>query len=317
MLRSLPIQPLLDLLDEGLRIYRRGFVRFLTISALGLVPLAIGLGLVIASGAYYSAGPLLLGLLLWLPLSILVVVVAAGAMSRSAIALRDEQPLGLWAALRFGPGRAVGMSCFGIIFLIVVNIASSIVSCICLLPFYAVLLSSAIGAGGLFDSGGLGVVLAALFGVLAVVAVILFYGLSLVLGGATYCSFVYGLQPFAQEQLGVGAAMGYSLDMLFYRFGRNLLAFLLTSLAFAAMAGVVTIAAAVLIPLPLSLALGADSPVAQVAGGTAWLFGLAAALPLLPIWMALFYRDNADRRSGADLAERIATMAAPAEGGNV
>jgi hypothetical protein len=305
MLRSLPIQPLLDLLDEGLRLYRRGFVRFVTISALGLVPLAIGLGLVIASGAYYSEGPLLLGLLVWLPLSMLVLVVAAGAMSRSAIALRSGEPLGLWAALRFGPGRTLGMGCFSLVFLFVANVASSIFSCICLIPFYAILFGSAFGVGGLFESEVFGVALAALFGALVIIGTLLFYGFSLVLGGATYCSFVYGLQPFAQEQLGIGAAIGQSVDMLFYRFGRNLLAFSITSLAFASMAGVVTIAAAVLIPLPISFALGPESPISYIALSSAWLLGLAAALPLLPIWMAIYYRDNADRREGADLARRI------------
>jgi hypothetical protein len=103
--------------------------------------------------------------------------------------------------------------------------------------------------------------------------------------------------------------VGRSFDLLFFRFGQNLLAFLCASLVFGAAALAITLAIGVLLPLPALFLLGAESLVARAITAAAWVAGLAAALPLLPIWMALLYRRQAAAREGADLAARLATLA--------
>ena len=39
------LQPTLDVLDEGLRLYRRGFVSFVLLTAVGIVPFGLLIGL--------------------------------------------------------------------------------------------------------------------------------------------------------------------------------------------------------------------------------------------------------------------------------
>jgi hypothetical protein len=302
------LQPILDLLDEGLVIYRRGFVRFVLVAALGMLPLLLGLGVAFGATEYYNNALSSVVLLLSIPLSLCVLVVTSGAISRSAVALRAGAPISLREAFRFGPRRILGMGCFSLIFLILINIISSLLSCLCILPAVFMLAGSASATGIFAPGGGPDPALIVVLGFLLSVIIVLLYGATLVISGATYCSFVYGLQAFALEQSGVRAAMGASFNLLFYRFGYNLSAFLVTGLAFAAMAGVVTIAIGVLVPLPLLLTLGEESPLAQAMSATAWLLGLAVSLPLLPIWMALLYRQNADMRNGSELEQRIALL---------
>jgi hypothetical protein len=310
MLRNIPLQSILDLLDEGLLIYRRGFVRFALIVLLGALTLAVSIGGLVASAAYAGGGWSVLAFLIGFPLVMLVLTVGAGAISRSTVALRAGQTMRLREAFRFGARRTLGMGCFGIVFLILVNIVSSVLSCICIVPIFFLIGSVAAVPGSFGVGNDPNPALIVIFIVLFAVLIVLVYGFSLLVSGATYGSFVYGLQSFALEAGGVRAAMGRSFELLFYRFGYNLLTFVITGLAFAAMAGVVTIAISVLLPLPLIIALGAESPLAQAASGFAWLLGFSVAMPLMPIWMALLYTQNADRHNGRDLAERIATLAA-------
>jgi hypothetical protein len=90
----------------------------------------------------------------------------------------------------------------------------------------------------------------------------------------------------------------------------------LTSAIFGALAVAVTIAVGVLLPLPLFIALGEASLVAQGVSASAWLLGLIVVLPPMPIWMVLLYQRNVVARYGPDLAERIGAVAQqPAIGG--
>jgi hypothetical protein len=310
MLRNIPLQPILDLLDEGLLIYRRGFVRFSLIVVIGTLIVTLSIGLLAALAAYAGSGWSIVAFMIGLPLVVLVLIIGAGAISRSTIAIRLGEPLRLGEAFRFGARRTVGMGCFSIIFLILVNIVSSVLSCVCIVPIFFLIGSVGALASPFGVGSDLNPALVAVAIVLFAVLIVFVYGFSLLVSGATYGSFVYGLQSFALETGSAREAMGLSFALLFYRFGYNLFTFVITGLAFAAMAGVVTIAISVLLPLPLIIALGAEAPLAQAVSGFAWLLGIAIAMPLMPIWMALLYKENAERHYGSDLAERIATLAA-------
>jgi hypothetical protein len=303
------LQPTLDLLDEGLRLYRRGFARFALIAALGAVPAISAALLLIRRPDMLAAGGLILTIyaiaLLSLPLGIYLM----GAISRAAAAAADGRPIALRAALAIGPLRLLGMGCYGGVFLFVANLAVSMVSMFCFCPLYFVL---GVGMAGMFQGiqdNPAGTAVAGLVGAILVIAFLVLYVLSLVLSGATYGSLLFSLQPFVQGGLPLGEALRRSIDLVFYRFGANLLVYICASLTFGALALSSTLAVGVLVPLPLLFLIGSESPIAQGLSAAAFIAGLTLALPPLPIWMALLYRRRLAERAGADLAARIAAFA--------
>lgn len=303
------IKPILDMLDEGLRLYRRGFVGFILVTAIWFVPVVIGIGLSIAAARYWGTWVTLLILLGWglgtIPLSMYLV----GGLSRALLMVQQGHTVQVWSALAIHPLWATGMGCYGLVLYIIASIASSMVSFLCICPLYMIIVGTIGGMGLLVENAGhLGTGLAILSGIMLMMVMVLYYGLSLVLGGATFSTLVYGLQPFVQDSLSFGNAIQRSIDMLLYRAGYNLLAFLCASTIFGATAIAVTVAVGVLVPLPLVLALGSESLIAQGVSASAWLLGVALVLPPLPIWMALLYQHNARRWQGADLSERIAAL---------
>ncbi len=303
------LNPILDMLDEGLRLYRRGFVGFVLVTAIWFVPVVIGISLSIAAARYWGAWVTLLILLGWglgtIPLSMYLV----GGLSRALLMIQHGYNVQVWSALAIHPLRATGMGCYGLVLYIIASIASSMVSFLCLCPLYTMMVGT-IGSIGFFTetAGHLGTGLAILSGIMLMMVFVLYYGLSLVLSGATFGTLVYGLQPFVQDSLSFGNAIQRSIDLILYRLGYNLLAFMFASAVFGAMAIAVTVAVGVLIPLPLVLALGGESLVVQGVSASAWLLGVALVLPPLPIWMALLYQHNLQRWQGADLSERIAVL---------
>lgn len=302
------LQPILDILDEGLRLYRRGFVGYVLLAASWLVPVAIGVGLVLALGDNWGSDAtaliIIAALLLALPLAIYLLA----AISRATLTLQQQQRIDLRAALRIGPLRVAGMGCYSLLFSIVVNTVTSMLGALICCPLYLAMIFAVGGIAGSF-SDGFGAFIGAVLVVVGLLLFVLFYGLSLVISGASYSSMVYALQAFAQDNLPFGAAFQRSLDMTFYRFGNNLLAFVLASAIFSALAIVVTITIGLLLPLPLLWALGESSPVAQGVSASAWLLGLIVVLPPMPIWMTLLYQHNLAARQGSDLATQIADLA--------
>ncbi len=303
------LQPMLDLLDEGLRLYRRGFVGFVLLAALWLVPVAIGIGLSIAAIRFWGENALLLLLLGWMLLLVPLVGYLIGGLSRATLAIQQEQPIRVAQALAIPPLRVAGMGCYSIVLYIITNILFSIVSIACFCPLYFVMFAGFSGIGAFAsEAGNVGSILAVIVRVLLVLVIILFYGASLVLSGATYSVLVYGMQPFVLESNTAGETIQRSIDLLTYRFGTNLLAFVLTSAIFGALTVAVTIAIGVLLPLPLFIALGEESLVAQGVSASAWLLGLIVVIPPVPIWMVLLYQRNVVARYGTDLAERIGAV---------
>lgn len=304
------LQPILSVIDEGLRLYRRHFVRFALLTVSWAVPLALALGLTVAAGRVLGSAVVVLLVLGWALLALPLAALLIGALSRAALAAHEGRELSLRAALAIPPLRLVSMSFYTIIFYFLSNMISSTLLLCVFCPLYTVGVGL-VGAvaGGLGNGGAAGGALVAALGALAALLFALFYGLSLVVSGATYAALAYALQPFALEGRPFGEAIQRSFDLLGYRFGRNLLAFMLSSAVFGATAIAATVAVGVLLPLPLLFALGPESLVAQGVSASAWLLGLMLVVPPLPIWMALWYRRNVAARDGADLGERIALVA--------
>ncbi len=304
------LQPVLDLLDQGLTLYRREFVGFVLLAAIWFVPVAIGVGLSIAAAQYWGGDMVVLVVLLWVLLMVPLTVYLVGALSRATLSALEGRSVRLGEALSIGPLRVAGMGCYSVVFFIVVNIVTSALSMVFLCPLYAILFAflASIGVSVESDTGVFGAIMMVLMGVVSAVLLILFYGVSLVLSGITYSSVVYAVQSFVQGPLSLRQAIGQSVDLLFYRFGRNVLAFALSSTIFSAITIAVTLAIGLLLPLPLLWSLGAESLVAQGISAVAWLLGLIVVLPPMPIWMALLYQRNLADFQGRDLVGRIAAL---------
>lgn len=304
------LAPILDILDDGLRLYRRGFSTFAALAAIGSVPLLA----LFVGGSLVSVlvdpgyGNLLTfgGFVIGLP----ALIYAVGASSRAAAMVRAGGKASLLGALAIQPLRALGMGCFGSVLMVAMNILTSIVSLVCVCPLYIVVVASFGGMAAVFSgaAGQAGVAIAGLLIGVGALAIVAMYLISLALSGAAYCAAIFGLQPFVHDLGRFSAAMSRSLDLLTHRFGANLLAFVCASLVFGAISVAVTLAVGLLLPLPLLIALGAESPVTQAAGGAAWVLGVVLAAPPLPIWMALLYERRLAEREGGDLGERIAAL---------
>jgi hypothetical protein len=299
------LESILAVLDEGLLLYRRNFVGFLVIAAVVLVPSTIGIGIAGAALANQQGSFILLAVGLWIITGLPLAVYVLGGLSRAAVAAQRGEPVRLRSALAIPPLRALGMGLYMVLFYILANmVVSTLLLCV-LCPLYlggTMLLAGVISAGGV-GSGNEGMTVAV--ALLAIAGTLIFYMVALVLGSSTYAGLAYGLQPFAQEELNFGHGVQRSFELLGYRLWGNLLAFVVTSAVFGATTLVVTVAVGVLVPLPVVLLLGSESLVAQGIGVAIWTAAGMFTLPLLPIWMALWYRRNVGLRDGADLERRI------------
>ncbi len=307
--------PILDLLDEGLRLYRRGLASFLLLTALAALPIGLGaiaLVFAISQLSELLSTLLILGLSLFsLPLSLYVM----GALSRAATMVAADEPVQLRRALAIPPLRLLGMGCYGTVFLFVASMAIGAVTSICFCGFYMLIIFGVFALGSLGTiNGAAGEVVFSIAFVVGMLALIGIYLLSLITNAAVYGSTIYALQPFVQEDLTTGAAARHSLDMVSYRIGANLQVFFSASLVFGAATVAVTLALGVLLPLPALFLLGAESTLARAITAGAWVGGLATGVPLLPIWMALLYRRRHAERYGEALDRRITTLEAELPG---
>jgi hypothetical protein len=299
------LQPILSLLDDGLSLYRRNFVSFVLVAACWFVPVAVASGLLVAAAPWLDELQVTLLALAVVVILTPLLIYLVGGLSRAAVAAIEGRPVRVREALAIAPGRAASMGCFSIIYSLVMQFVSSAVSfaCICPLWFFGFAFVGVLGsAGGESALSAAGLVL---FGVIFG-GVYLF---ALVVGGASYSSLIYALQPWVQERLSFGDAITRSFALIGYRFWRNLVAWGLSAVLVAAVGLTVMLAVGLLVPLPVALALGAESPVAQAISASAWLVGLVVVMPPLPIWMALLYRRNLEGRTGGDLEARVAAWA--------
>lgn len=308
------VQPVLEILDEGIGLYRAAFSSFALIVAIWTLPLFIGLGFSFWWAQFLSEGLFWLLLLGWVLITVPLAVYMIGSVSRATVAVQQQRPVRLREVIAIPPLRAAGMGCYGVLLLLLMNFASSMLSMICICPLYIVGFAA---LGGVFSVGeplgAAGMVIGVFLMLIFALVLIVLYGLGLVLTGSAYSIVVYGLQPFMQGERTFTVMLQESIDLLVYRLGRNLLIFLGTSAVFGALSISVTIAISMLLPIPLILALGEQSALAQGVSATAWMLGVIVILPLLPIWMALLYQRNVHDREGIDLAQRITARYTPAE----
>jgi hypothetical protein len=304
--------PILDLLDEGLRLYRGNFTRMLLLSMGAALPLgAIAAGFFLAFDWMGSSAGLTL-LLAVVVISLPLTLYIMGALSRAATMAAAGGAVSLRRALAIRPLRVASMGCFGTVFLLAASTAVSMVSTVCFCVAYAVIGVGMFAFAAAFSSAGaMGEAAAVMAVAVSVVVILLIYAATLVVNGAVYGSAVYAMQPFVQEELPMGASVRRSLDLVGYRLGHNLLTFLSASLVFGAAALAATLAIGVLAPLPALFLLGPESAVARAITAACWVLGVAAAAPLLPIWMSLLYRRRRAARDGDELEAQIGALGTP------
>jgi hypothetical protein len=298
------LQPILALLDQGLSLYRRNFVGFVLITASWFVPVAIATGLAVAAeswiGASYSGFASLLfifaSLLIFFPLLIYLI----GGLSRAAVMASESRPVRFREAMAIHPLRATGMGCFTIIYGIIAQFASSLMSMACVCPLYLVGFMALAFIGAASDGSS-----SVALGLVAIGIFVIGMYASMMLIGATGSGLFYGLQPWVQESRPFGESLQRSMELIAFRFARNLLVWCLAALLVAAVGLTVMATIGTLFSLPLFLALGEESPVAQAVAVGAWLIGFMVVLPPLPIWMALLYQRNRAAHEGAELRAKV------------
>ena len=303
-MKPMPALPwTLALLDDGLRLYRRHLPGFAMVGAAVLVPTAIVVLLVTTLvttqlGGDWSALLALVMPLLVFPAWLLVYV----GMSRAAVMALSGEPIRIRAALSISPLRAFGMGCYNLLFTAVSSTLLSIVftSVVCPIMYASTLGAGVLGVlgGGSGTLGGVGVTFGVIFG--------LIWLASILLGGAMLSSQAYAVQAFALERASFSASLSRSVDLLTFRFGRNMLMFvgagaISGTLAIAYLGTLLGGGQALLSLLDITLAPVARDALAVAATAVS----LVLLLPPLPIWMALLHRKLAEERDGADLQARI------------
>jgi hypothetical protein len=236
------------------------------------------------------------GLIVFFPLLIYLV----GGLSRAAAAAADGRPVRFREAMAIHPLRAAGMGCFTIVYAFVAQIVSSLVSMACICPLYFVGFLGLAALGAAVNDSSVGAL-----AVLAIGIVLGGFYISLMIIGATGSGLFYSLQPWVQESRSFGESLQRSLELITFRFGRNLMVWCLAALLLAAGGLTVMATIGILLPLPLLYALGEEAPATRAATIAAWLIGLMLVLPPLPIWMALLYQRNRAAHDGEDLRANV------------
>ncbi|WP_026370166.1 hypothetical protein [Kallotenue papyrolyticum] len=292
----------LDILDDGLRLYRAHLRHFVLVMLLPLVALAMAQRTIQALVVTYlgdSWGWYLVGWLVGALIGYPLLLIALAAVGRSTAALLDGRRPSLRAALAWSPSRGCGMllfnGCFGLLASIgAMSIALS-VSCplIYLLGAAAGFVSALMPAADAF----------ALPGVLVASQLVTIW--NLVVGGALLASLVYAVQPFALEQLPFGATARRALRLPLNRLSRSLGTLAGAGAILSATQGVWLTSGLSLLGMGWTTLIEEGTPVPAallVLLITGW---LALALPPLAIWTALLYRRLAAEEAGLDLAARI------------
>lgn len=304
MKRAPALPWVLSILDDGLRLYRRNFAGFALVGSAVLVPLAV-IGLLISAlvesqlGDSWSIASALFLPLIQYPIYLFAYL----ALSRASAMALDGQPIRVGAALRTRPGRVLGMGCYNILFVLVSGVfAGMLVFAIaCPLLYASTLGAGVLGAfgGGSGTLGAAGAVFIVLFGLILLAMVLIL--------GAMLASQVYAVQAFALERRPFSASISRSIDLLTYRLGRNLLAFIGAgaisgTLSLAYLGTLLAGGQGLLSWLDIELSL-----VAQQALTTAvTTASQVLLLPPLPIWMAMLHRALAAERDVPELQNAIA-----------
>lgn len=295
----------LEMLDEGFRVYRRGFAGFVLVSLAVLAAiamLAITFMALVRSELGDSEVWLGLGIVIMLILGYPLLLYAMASLSRAAQAALDGGPIVLGQALRLNPLRGCGMLLFNGMFAmlsaIVIGIIGSSISC----PItYGSVMAGVLLSTATTSNSVLGAVtpLLSAIGVASWLLSVSFFG-------AWLMCVVYALQAWVLERRTWGASAVRTFEVVFARFGHSLLMFLGAGLLFGTLSltyigslvGLIALLASVA-PFEVPELLRDGLIVALVVGS------LALLLPPLAIWNVLFFRRVAADHDGGTLQHRI------------
>jgi hypothetical protein len=173
-----------------------------------------------------------------------------------------------------------------------------------------VLYMTTIGATVIGTVGGGSGTLGAGAAVLVVLFVLLLL-LLLLTFGAVFASQIYAVQAFALERQPFSSALGRSVDLLTYRFGRNMLMFMCAG----AISGTLSLSyLGTLIGLITWVSLDQSPALRDAATSTVTTLSQVVLLPPLPIWMALLHGRLAQERDAPDLRAAIQQWHATPDG---
>ena len=296
------LQSVLSILDDGLRLYRRYFSSFVLVGAVWIIPTALLIAGTVVAATWIDSNKM--PLLIVAVLALLLPLTAYGflILSQAAHEAAEGQGIHLGRVLRVQPLRLIGMLGYSIAYFVLIYIATSALSLICICPMYILVL---LGLGLVGGVGGSG----AMPELLMVVAFSLMFGTAymamLAVSGASMSSLVYALQPWATGRRGFGAAVQRSMELIVYRFGHNVLTWAAAAVVASGAGLAVALIVGLLIPLPAMSLFGEESRLTIAVSSAAWLLSLVLVLPPLPIWMALLYRRNTAAFYGAELERQV------------
>jgi hypothetical protein len=300
--RALPF--MLDVLDQGLWLYRRHLRSFALVAASLLTVLAIGamaLSALIRTTLGDSEAWLLFTWFLALLLGYPLLLYAFAALSRAADAALAGRPIALRESLRLTPGRGCMMVIFNGAFAIITGIAAGALGFAFSCPLiFGLGLVGAVFSAFLLDSSSSA--FTAVFSVFGQISMLW----SMSIFGAWLAGLVFALQPFAIDGQGVRAALGRMAALTDAHVGRNLLMFIGAGAIFGTLTVIYTGSLIMLLVLisenveiTLPTAAGDAITIVLIVGS------LVLLLPPLAIWMTIFHRRLTHERDGLELAARV------------
>lgn len=306
--RTLPV--VLEVLDDGLRLYRQHFASFTLIATAVLVVLALfSLSFIafVRTELGSTAGWIFLAVCVLLLVSYPLLLYVFAALSRAAAAALDGQMISARTALWVNPLRAGGIIVFNMLFSLLTAIAASGLMLVfyCPMTFLSLLLSVMLGA--VVDSSGVGV---GLFGIIGVIGQLSTLWIISVAGG-WLASSVYALQAFVLEQRPWSQTASRTFDILTMHLGQSLLMFLGAGAIF----GTLTLSylgSLLVLWNIVQEQLSLPPLVGDVITIVLTVSSLVILLPPLSIWMAIFYRRQARERDGEEIVRRVADWRAQA-----
>ncbi len=303
-----PLPVVLEVLDDGLRLYRRHLAGFTLVATTLLVVLAL---LAISFMAFVRSE---LGTGGWTFLASFVLLVGGyplvlyvfAALSRAAAAALDGRPITLPATLTLNPARGCGMVAFNMLFALLASLCTTLSSMVVACPmFYIPVLGSGLLAAA--SSSGVGAAGVAAGVVLSQLGTLWW----LTMTGAWLASIVYAVQSFVLEQGSWGTAATRAFDLVITRFGHSLLMFVGAGAIFGTL--ILSYLGSLLVLISVVqdwLALDLPPLVGDIINIVVTVGSLVLLLPPLAIWMALFFRRMARDRDGLEISERIASWRA-------
>lgn len=305
--RVLPV--VLEVLDDGFRLYRRNLAGFTLVATAVLVMVAV---LAMSFMAFVrteigtTGGWLFLGWTVLLLLGYPLVLYAFAALSRATVAALDDQPITLPAALRLNPARGCGMVMFNVLFTLLASFFTTMFSTIvaCPLMYLSVVSVGVLAASSNIDNGAAGIA----FGIVISQIGTLW---SITMLGSWLASTVYALQAFVLEQRSWSGAASRSFDLVFASFGHSLLMFMGAGAIFGTL--ILSYLGSLLVLTSViqdTLSLDLSPLVGDIIYIVITVASLVVLLPPLSIWMAMFHRRMARERDGIELGQRVTTWRA-------